>query len=128
MARLVMDVCWRVTVSELDSIREEGTVEVTLTLERSMNEADVELISGTAVTSSHRDILIFEDLTIKKGDSSPPCNSRRVNLVVEFLISLETLDTIILHSVCSTRQKNISIILFSIGSFDPLWNEIIYPS
>ena len=80
----------------------------------------LELITGTEVTIPVRDRVIFEDVTMKKGEVSLECRTTDSNWVVEFLISLEALDTRILHSVCSTRQKNNSIIGFSIASFEPL--------
>ena len=119
MTRSLNVECWRVIVSELDSIRDDGDF-FSAILERSMNEEDLDLIKGIDVIISHPNTLIFEDLTIKNGEFSPPYNTRRVNEVVEFLSSLDTLDSSILHSLCSRKQKNISIIGFSTASFEPL--------
>ena len=83
-------------VSELDSIRDDGDF-FSAILERSMNEEDLDLIKGIDVIISHPNTLIFEDLTIKNGEFSPPYNTREENLVVEFLISLETFEIRILH-------------------------------
>ena len=116
----------RVIVSEVEWTREGGD-RFNVMLERIMNEDDVELINSTELTISHPNTLIFEDSTRKKGSLLPPYNSRRVNEVVEFLISLEALDTRILHCMCSTKHKNISIICFSITPLDSFYNEIKYP-
>ena len=114
-------------VSELDSIRDGGDF-FSAILERMIEDSAVDLISGIELTISLRDIVIFEDLMIKKGSLLPPYNSRRVNEVVEFLISLEAVEIRILPLQCSTRQKNNSIIRSAIASFYPFKNEIIYPS
>ena len=54
-------------VSELESIREGGTRDPTLTLERSMNEDDVDRINGIELTISLLDTDILEESTRKKG-------------------------------------------------------------
>ena len=94
---MVTDVCSKLIASALDSIREEGTRDPTLTVERIMNEDDVELINGTELTISLLDTDILEDSTRKKGSLLPEYNSREEKVLVEFFISVEALDTRILH-------------------------------
>ena len=113
-------------VSELESMREDVAFPTEI-LEIIIDDSALDLMNGTELTISHPNTLIFEDSTRKKGSLLPPYNSRRVNEVVEFLISLEALDTRILHCMCSTKHKNISIICFSITPLDSFYNEIKYP-
>ena len=62
-----------------------------------MNDDDVELITGTELTISLRDIVIFEESTRKKGSLAPAYNTSELNVVVEFFISLDTFEIRILH-------------------------------
>ena len=67
MARLVIDVCSNVIISEVDWTREEGDF-ATEILERMIEDSPLDLIRGIEVTSSLRDIVIFDLSTKKKGD------------------------------------------------------------